>query len=75
VATAAAPSYQQAALGSGSASIAQFQQQALPAGGALGMGMGMGMGIGIPGGSHPAAPPIGQVSHCCPTQSRHCRLV
>lgn len=56
VATAAAPSYQQAALGGGGG-LPQFQQQALPAGGPLGLGMGM----GIPGGGHPATPPLGQV--------------
>lgn len=72
MATAAAPSYQQAALSSGGgSSMPQFQQQALPAGGPLGMGMGpgigmgmgMGVGIGMGGGRHPATPPIGQVSH------------
>jgi hypothetical protein len=66
VATAAAPSYQQAALSSGGGSMPQFQQQALPAGGSLGMGMGLGMGLnmgmGMGGAGHPATPPIGQVS-------------
>lgn len=59
MATAAAPSYQQAALGG--SGMPQFQQQALPPGGPLGLGISMGMGN--PGGGHPATPPLGQVGN------------